>query len=227
MAFHKREHSKDITASASHATPLPTYYSQQLPRWTSKSAFENQRPSNTKTETFVPCYPQYAAPMPIHMPRFDDVPLPPRPQLRRLPRKSILIPWILAASFFLLTFLLASTALDVQLFMALQRAPSNLPVQEIRIMINEDVLRGSASAYISFVTLSASAARPTAIADASPAIRDGSAVPTTTTTTGQLDAAPTAINDPPGEVNKLITVAPVPRNVGTNPTGFIKVVKMV
>ena len=98
MAYHKREQSKDITSNT-HATPLPTYYSQQLPRWTSKSAFENQKAFEVKAEPFVPSYPQFAAPMP----RFDEIPLPPRPQRQRLPRKAILIPWILAAIFFLST----------------------------------------------------------------------------------------------------------------------------
>ncbi|KAF3052739.1 hypothetical protein E8E11_010506 [Didymella keratinophila] len=220
MAYHKREPSKDIT---SHATPLPTYYSQQLPRWTSKSAFEDQRPFDTKTETFEPCYPQYVAPMSIPMPRFDDIPLPPRPQPRYLPRKAVLIPWVLATGLFFLTFWLASIALGVRLFVALQPAPSNPAVQEIRIMINKDVLRGSASAYTAFVTLSASGQTSTAAVNASPVIREGSAVPTTTS---QLDAAPTPVGDPLKGVNESTTGAPVPTSFNTRSTGFITVVRV-
>jgi hypothetical protein len=223
MAFHKRELSKDIT-NASHVTPLPTYYSQQLPRWTSKSAFEDQRPFDTKTETFNPCYPPYAVPTHVPMPRFDDIPLPPRPQPRRLPGKAVLIPWVLAAVFFLLTFWLASIALGVRLFLALQPAPSNPPVQEIRVMINEVALRGSASAYTSILTLSASVTTPTATVEASPAIRDGSAVPTTT---NQLDAAPTLVDDPLEVVNESTTTLPLPRDFKTSPTGFITVARTV
>jgi hypothetical protein len=220
MAFHKREPSKDIT---SHSTPLPTYYSQQLPRWTSKSAFEDQRPFFTKTETFEPCCPQYAAPMSIPMPRFDDIPLPPRPQPQRLSRKAVLIPWILAAVLFLLTFWLASIALGVRLFVALQPAPSNPHIQEIRIMIEEDVLRGSASAYTAFVTLSVDKQIFTAAAKPSPAIREGSAVPTTAS---QLDAAPTPVGDPLEGVNESTTSAPVPTRFNTSPTGFITIARM-
>lgn len=221
MALHKREASKDITTS--HATPLPTYYSQQLPRWTSKSAFEDQRPFDTKTETFEPCYPQYAAPTSIPMPRFDDIPLPPRPQSQRLPRQAVLIPWILAAAFFLLTFWLASIALGVRLFVALQPAPSNPAVQEIRIMIDGDVLRGSASAHTMFVTLPTSVETPTATVNASPAIREGSAVPTMTS---QLDAAPTSIVDPLDAVNESTTAAPMPTSSNERPTGFITVARV-
>ncbi|KAF3048127.1 hypothetical protein E8E12_010618 [Didymella heteroderae] len=224
MAFHKREPSKDITTNASHATPLPTYYSQQLPRWTSKSAFEDQRPFDTKTETFEPCYPQYAAPMSIPMPRFHDIPLPPRPQPRRLPRKAVLIPCILAAVIFLLTFWLASIALGVRLFVALQPAPSNPPVQEIRIVINEDALHGSAFAYTAFVTMSAGVKLSTASVNTSPAIRDGSAIPTTTS---QLDAAPTRIGDPLEAVNESTTAVPVPTSFSTSPTGFITIARVV
>jgi hypothetical protein len=220
MASHKREPSKDIT---SHATPLPTYYSQQLPRWTSKSAFENQRPFDTKTETFEPCYPQYAAPMSIPIPRFDDIPLPPRPQPQRFPRKAVLIPWILAGLLILLTFWLASIALGVRLFVALQPAPSNPAVQEIRIMINEDVLRGSASAYTAFVTLSASKQSSTTALNASPAIREGSAIPTTTS---QLDAAPIPTGDPLEGVNKSTTGALLPTSFNKSPTGFITVARV-
>lgn len=91
-------------------------------------------------------------------------------------------------------------------------------------MINEDMLRGPASAYTSFVTLSASVATTTATVNASPAIRDGSAVPTIT---GQLDAAPTPLNDPLELVDESTTIAPVPRNVKTSPTGFITVARVV
>src|SRR5690242_17994330 len=122
MAFHRREPSKDITSNA-HPTPLPTYYSQQLPRWTSKTAFEDQKPFEIKAEPFVPIHPQFPAPLP----RFDHIPLPPRPQRQRLPRKAILIPWILAAIFFLTTLWFISIALGVRLFMVMQPASVNAP----------------------------------------------------------------------------------------------------
>lgn len=216
MAFHKREPSKDIT---SHATPLPTYYSQQLPRWTSKSAFEDQRPFDHDTEKFEPFYPQYAAPMSIPMPCFDHIPLPPRPHPQKIPRKAVLIPCILAALLFLLTFWLASIALGVRLLVVLQPAPSNPAVQEIRIIINEDVLRGSTSAYMAFVTLSASKQTSTVAVNASPVIRQGSAVPTTAS---QLDAAPT-VGDPLEGVNESTTGAPVPTSFNAIPIEFITV----
>ncbi|KAF2624227.1 hypothetical protein BU25DRAFT_163886 [Macroventuria anomochaeta] len=186
MVFHKREPSKDITSNTAYVTPLPTYYSQQLPRWTSKSAFEDQKAFDVKTEPLDPCYPQFA------MPRFDDTPLPPRPQRRRLPRKTILIPWILAAIFFLTTLWFTSIALGVRLFMVLQPAPTSPPVQEIRVMVDGNIFSTTASAYTSFVTLSASAVTATETV-----------------------------------VNEFTTIAPVPRNVKTSPTGFITVAKMV
>lgn len=220
MAFHKREPSRDIT---SNATPLPTYYSQQLPRWTSKSAFEDQRPFDIKTKTFESCYPQYTAPMCIPMPRFDEIPLPPRPQPQRTPRKAFPLLWFLASIFFLLAFWLASIALGVRLFMALQPGPSDLALQEIRIILNEDMLRGSASAYTALVTLSANKQASTAVVDSLPAIREGSAVPTTTSS--QLHAAPTPFGDPLEGVNESKTGAPVPTTLSTIPTRFITVAR--
>ena len=218
MAFHKREPSKDITSNI-HATPLPTYYSQQLPRWTSKSAFEDQKPFDVKIEPLDPSYPQFAAPMP----RCNDIPLPPRPQRRRFPRKAILIPWILATIFFLTTLWFTSIALGVRLFMALQPAPSNLTVQEIRVLINEDMLRGTASAFTSFVTVSAGAATATATVNAPASTNDGTAAPTIT---GRLVTAPIPNADPLEVVNESTTIAPASRNVKTNPTGFITVARM-
>lgn len=225
MAFHKREPSKDITSNV-HPTPLPTYYSQQLPRWTSKSAFENQKAFEyqeafeVKTEQFAPTYPQFPAPLP----RFDDIPLPPRPQRQRFPRKAILIPWILAAIFFLTTLWFTSIALGVRLFMVLQPASGNAPVQEIRVVINEDILRGSASAHTSFVTLSVSASMATATTSAPTSTNDGTIVPTPT---GQLDTAPIRDADPLELVEDTTTFAPVPRNFKASPTGFITVARMV
>jgi len=90
-------------------------------------------------------------------------------------------------------------------------------------MVNEDVLRGSASAYTAFVTLSASKQTSTAAVNASPVIREGSAVPTTTS---QLDAAPTPVSDPLEGVNASTTGAPVPTSFNTRPTGFITVVRV-
>ena len=216
MAFHTRTQSKDITSNAAHATPLPTYYSQQLPRWTSKSAFEDQKAFEVKTEPFVPIYPQFPAPMP----RFDDIPLPPRPERQRLPRKAILIPWILAVIFFFMTLWFASIALGVRLFMVLQPGPTNPPVQEIRIVINEDMLRGSAAAYTTFVTLTSSTTPSTAVASASTLPRDESAVPTTT---GHLDTAATSTD----RLEVFTTEAPVPRDIKMRPTGFITVARMM
>jgi hypothetical protein len=217
MAFHKREQSKDITSNAAHATPLPTYYSQQLPRWTSKSAFEDQKAFDIKTEPLAPTYPQFVAPMP----RFDEIPLPPRPERRRLPRRAILIPWILAAIFFLTTLWFTSIALGVRLFMVLQPVPTNPPVQEIRVMINDNMLRGSAAAYTSFVTLTASTISTTATASAPASTNDRSDVPTTT---GQLDAAAITSTDP---LEVFTTDARVPRDVKMRPTGFITVARIV
>lgn len=224
MAYHKREQSKDITSNA-HATPLPTYYSQQLPRWTSKSAFEDQRAFDektfeVKTEPFQPSYPHFAAPMP----RFDDIPLPPRPQRRRFPRKAILIPWILAALFFLLTLWFTSIALGVRLFMALQPAPASQPIQEVRILLNEAMLHGTPAAYTSFLTLDISAATATATVSAPMLTEDGIAAPTST---GQMDTAQTRSAVPLELVNDTTTIAPAPRNLKTAPTGFITVARMV
>lgn len=212
MAYHKREQSKDITSNT-HATPLPTYYSQQLPRWTSKSAFENQKAFEVKAEPFVPSYPQFAAPMP----RFDEIPLPPRPQRQRLPRKAILIPWILAAIFFLSTLWFTSIALGVRLFMVLQPAASSPPVQEIRVFINEDMLRNTASAFTTAVTPSAVTSILTVTKSAPTPTNDGTVVPTAT---GQVDAALVEV------LTDFTTPAPAPRNLDARPTGFITVARM-
>ena len=221
MASHKRQQSKDITSNETHATPLPTYYSQQLPRWTSKSAFEDQKVFEVKTEPFHPIYPQFPAPMP----RFDDIPLPPRPQRRRVPKKAILIPWILAAVFFLTTLWFTSIALGVRLFMVLQPAPTNPPVQEIHVLINEDVLRGTASAYTSFITLSATVTTTTATASATTSTNYASAEPTST---GLLVAAPIPNVEPSEGAgdSESTTRAPVPRFVNTSPTGFMTVTRV-
>ena len=53
-------------------------------------------------------------------------------------------------------------------------------------MINTDALRGSASAYTSFVTLSADLATPMATASTSVAIRDSSAVLTITSRSDEI-----------------------------------------
>ncbi|KAJ8115023.1 hypothetical protein OPT61_g3240 [Boeremia exigua] len=219
MAFHKREASRDITSNA-HATPLPTYYSQQLPRWTSKSAFEDQKAFEIKTEPLGPSYPQFAAPLP----RFDDIPLPPRPQRRRFPRKSIMVPWILATIFFLTTLWFTSIALGVRLFVALQPAPANPPVQEIRVLINEDVFGNTASTYTSFVTLSVSAARATSTVNAPTSTDNETIVPTSSE---KLDTAPIRHGDTLEVVDDLTTIAPVPRNIKTSPTGFVTVTRTV
>ncbi|KAG9197189.1 hypothetical protein G6514_002180 [Epicoccum nigrum] len=248
MAYHKREPSKDITSHA-HPTPLPTYFSQQLPRWTSKSSFEDQKafeakeepsfgytvrtdpivpsyshktepfyphktqpfPSHKtqpfhshKAEPFIPGYSQFPAPMP----RFDSIPLPPRPQRQRqLPRKAILIPWILAAVFFLTTLWFTSIALGVRLFMVMQPAASTPPVQEIRVFINGDVLQSTASAIISVPVLTAAGTAPTSTSG-------GIIVPTAT---GGLDTA--AAKD-------FTTAAPLPRSLKARPTGFITIARM-
>ncbi|KAJ4991130.1 hypothetical protein SVAN01_03480 [Stagonosporopsis vannaccii] len=219
MAFHKREPSKDITSNA-HPTPLPTYYSQQLPRWTSKSAFEDQKAFEVKTEPFVPSHPQFAAPLP----RFDDIPLPPRPQRQRIPKKTILIPWILAAIFFLTTLWFTSLALGVRLFMVLQPASVNAPVQEIRVVINEDLPRGTAAAHTSFVTLSISADMATASISAPTSTNDGTSLPAPT---GQLDTAPIREADPLKVAKDITTIALAPRNFKASPTGFITVARTV
>ncbi|KAF3008686.1 hypothetical protein E8E13_009275 [Curvularia kusanoi] len=236
MAYHKREPSKDITSHA-HATPLPTYYSQQLPRWTSKSAFEDQKafpiqeepsfgmrteppygmktePSfGMKTEPFVPSYPQFAVPMP----RFNDIPLPPRPQRQRLPRRAILIPWILAAIFFLTTLWFTSIALGVRLFMVMQPAPRNPPVQEIRVYINDAVIQSTASAHIAVATPSAIALTVTATVSVPAPTSDSIAVPTASG--GLATKASEAAKD-------ITTAAPVPRNLRERPTGFITIARM-
>lgn len=220
MAYHKREQSRDITSNETHATPLPTYYSQQLPRWTSKSAFEDQKVFEVKAEPFHPVYPQYPAPMP----KFDNIPLPPRPQYRRVPRKAILVPWILAAVFFLTTLWFTSIALGVRLFMVLQPTHANPPVQEIHVMFNEDMLHGTASAYTSFITLSASATTTTATSGA-PTLTN--AVSVDPTSTELLVAAPTP-NFEPLKVagDSDFTRAPVPRYIETRPTGFKTIARM-
>lgn len=255
MAYHKREPSKDITSHA-HPTPLPTYFSQQLPRWTSKSSFEDQKAFEAKeepsfgytvrtdpivpsyshqTEPFYshktqPFYPQKTEPFHSHkagpfnpgysqfpapMPRFEGIPLPPRPQRQRqLPRKAILIPWILAAVFFLITLWLTSIALGVRMFMAMQPATSTPPVQEIRVFINGEVLQSTASALISVVTPAAMAPTLTAAGTAPTSTSGGITVPTST---GELDTA--AAKD-------LTTAAPLPRSLKARPTGFITIARM-
>ncbi|KZM21397.1 hypothetical protein ST47_g7452 [Ascochyta rabiei] len=221
MAYHKRGLSKDITSNEIHATPLPTYYSQQLPRWTSKSAFEEQRVFEVKAEPLNNVYPQFVA----AMPSFDDIPLPPRPQRRRLPRKAVLIPWILAAVLFLIALWSSSIALGVRLFMVLQPTPTNPPVQELHVLINEDVLRGFASTYTSFVTLSAPATKITATASAPASTSDGYNIPTTT---GRLVAAPIPNADPLEIASgSMFTNTLVTRSVQISPTGFKTVTRMV
>ena len=211
MAYHKREQSKDITSNAHATPPLPTYYSQQLPRWTSKSAFEDQKAFEANTQPFHPSYPQFAAPLP----RFDDIPLPPRPQRQRLPRKAILIPWIIAAVFFLTTLWFTSIALGVRLFMVLQPASPSPPVQEIRVFIDHDMLRDTASAFTTLVT--PSAVTSTLIATVTVPAKDGTAVPTAT---GELDTALLEV------VTDFTTPAPAPRNLEARPTGFITIARM-
>lgn len=213
MAYHKREQSKDITSNA-HATPLPTYYSQQLPRWTSKSAFEDQKAFEVKAEPFIPSYPQFAAPMP----RFDDIPLPPRPQRQRFPRKAILIPWILAAIFFLTTLWFTSIAVGVRLFMVLQPAASIPPAQEIRVFINGDMLSSTASAYMSIAAPSAVVSTVTAESSAPTSTNDGITVPTST---GKLDTARAKV------AHDLTTAGPAPRDIKARPTGFITIARLV
>ena len=253
MAYHKREPSKDITSHA-HPTPLPTYFSQQLPRWTSKSSFEDQKAFEAQPEPFgytvrtdpivpnfshqtepfhphktqpfhshkAPFYPQKAEPFipgysqfPAPMPRFDSVPLPPRPQRQvQLPRKAILIPWILAAVFFLITLWLTSIALGVRMFMVMQPAASTPPVQEIRVFINGNMLESTASAFISVAAPSAIAPVPTAAGTAPTSTSGGSIVPTAT---GKLDTAP---------ARELTTAAPLPRSLKARPTGFITIARM-
>ena len=214
MAYHKREQSKDITSNESrHTTPLPTYYSQQLPRWTSKSAFQNQKVFDVKTDL-------YAAPMF----RPDDIPMPSRPQRWRIPQKAILVPWVIAAVFFFTTFWLASIALGVRLFMVLQPVPSNPSIQEVHVLINKDVLYGPAFEYTSFVTLSSSA-RTTVTVSAPISMNDAVAVPTVT---GQLVAAPIrnlgslelASN------SKSLTTVLVPIVAKTSPTGFVTLTRI-
>lgn len=90
-------------------------------------------------------------------------------------------------------------------------------------MINTDALRGSASAYTSFVTLSANVATPMATASTSVAIRDSSAV---LTITSRSDAAPTPVNNPLKSIDES-TVAPKPSHIKTSPTGFTTVARMV
>jgi hypothetical protein len=255
MAYHKREPSKDITSHA-HPTPLPTYFSQQLPRWTSKSSFEDQKAFEAKpepsfgytvrtdpivpsyshqTEPFhshntqpfyphktQPFYPQKAEPFshgysqfPAPMPRFDSIPLPPRPQRQwQFPRKAILIPWILAAVFFLITLWFTSIALGVRLFMAMQPATSTPSVQEIRVFINGDMLQSTASAFITVATPSVIAPVLTAAGTAPTSTSGGITVPTST---GELDTA--AAKD-------LTTAAPLPRSLKARPTGFITIARM-
>ncbi|KAH6618858.1 hypothetical protein C7974DRAFT_441445 [Boeremia exigua] len=216
MAHHKRGVSKDITSNA-HPTPLPTYYSQQLPRWTSKSAFEDQKAFEEKPEPFYPSYQQYPAPMP----RFDNIPLPPRPQRRRWPKKAILIPWIIAAVFFLIALWFTSIALGVRMFIVMQPESASPPVQEIRVLITEDMFRGSASAYTSVVTVSVNAARATAIVSAPTSTNDGTTEPTST---GTLDRAPMPNSDP---LEDFTATAPAPRDLKSSPTGFVTVVRTV
>ncbi|KAF9698261.1 hypothetical protein EKO04_003362 [Ascochyta lentis] len=221
MGYHKRDLSKDITSKESHATPLPTYYSQQLPRWTSKSAFEDQKAFEVKAEPLGPCYPQFTA----SMPRFDDIPLPPRPQRRRLPRKAVLVPWILAAVFFLVALWFTSIALGVRLFMVLQPT-SNPPVQEIHVLINADMLHDFTSTYTSFITLSATATKTAATESAPTLTNNGNAVPTTT---GELVAAPIPNVDPLeiASDSMFATRAPMARNIQMSPTGFKTFTRMV
>lgn len=263
MAYHKREPSKDITSHA-HPTPLPTYFSQQLPRWTSKSSFEDQKafeaqpePSfgyTVRTDPIIPSYshktepfyPHKAQPFyshqtqPFHshqtqtfhshkaepfihgysqfpapMPRFDSIPLPPRPQRQwQFPKKSILIPWILVAVFFLITLWFTSIALGVRLFMAMQPATPTHPVQEIRVFINGDMLQSTASAFISVAAPSVIAPVLTAAGTAPTSTSGGITVPTAT---GELDTA--AAKD-------LTTAAPLPRSLKARPTGFITIARM-
>jgi hypothetical protein len=247
MAYHKREPSKDITSHA-HPTPLPTYFSQQLPRWTSKSSFEDQKafeaqpepsfgytvrtdpivPSYShQTEPFYPhktqpFYPHKAEPFshgysqfPAPMPRFDSIPLPQRPQRQRqFPRKTILIPWILAAVFFMTTLWFTSIALGVRLFMVMQPATSTPPVQEIRVFINGDMLQSTASVFMPVATPSAMAPAFSAAGTAPTSTSGGITVPTST---GELDTA--AAKD-------LTTAAPLPRSLKARPTGFITIARM-
>lgn len=225
MAYHKRELSKDITlhdSHDSHATPLPTYYSQQLPRWTSKSAFEDQKAFDVKPETLNPIYPQFPAPLP----RFDNIPLPPRPQRRRFPKKAILVPWILAGVFFLTTLWFTSIALGVRLFMAMQPAPTNPPVQEIHLLMDEGGLHDTASVYTSFITLYASATPITGTATAPTLTKGTTAEPTAT---GLPVAAPIPNVDPleVASDSELTTKGSEPRNIKTSPTGFMTVARVV
>jgi hypothetical protein len=218
MAFHKREPSKDITSNESrHATPLPTYYSQQLPRWTSKSLFDDKKAFDISAEPIDPSYSHFTAPAP----RFDDIPLPPRPQRQRLPKKAILIPWILAVTFFFTTLWFTSLALGVRLFMIFQPVPTSPAVQEIHVVIDGDMFRGTRPAYTSFGEITTSATPSTMQTASTPASTNDAIIVPTTAVIPNADPLEFA-----GD-SELTTETPVLKDIKTSPTGFITVTRVV
>jgi hypothetical protein len=162
----------------------------------------------SKDEEDVQVKPDYQDPNHPHFAGSTSPNLPPTlPARSRIPRKRILIPWILAVIFFLISLWFTSILVGARFFSIIHPLPSTPPAREINVYINGQVFQGTVSVSTATVTIPTSTIISTA------------PVPSTT------EFPPGSHGDvPPDTGNDLGAISKLPkRRLAPAPTGFVTI----
>jgi hypothetical protein len=182
-------------STTANAVPLPFRATSEQTR----KEMDDGDVSPVKPDYHDPNHPHYVEPST----KLYTHPSPLIPPRSRWPRKRVLVPWLLAALFFLTTLWFTSIALGARYLSILHPFPSNPASQEINIFIDGEALRGAVSQPTTAPTTSMSSTPSISWTIGETSTDSSNANPSAT---GRLQLAPTgqpSLEDIDGRLERL------------------------